>query len=166
MGRGHGRHWLLERIQQLRSVRPEMVLGADLIVGFPTEDAAAFQQSLDLVEEAAITFLHVFRYSDRPGTPAAAIPSRFRVPAQETQRRSEQLRQKGAAQLANTAQHWIGREVQVLLETLNTGMAWGKTAGFLPVRLPAPPSSKPGQLLTVRLLGFDPKQQTLYGCDL
>ncbi|MBF0461411.1 MAG: tRNA (N(6)-L-threonylcarbamoyladenosine(37)-C(2))-methylthiotransferase MtaB [Magnetococcales bacterium] len=163
MGRDYGRHWILEQIRRLRAVRPEMVFGADLIVGFPTETAAAFQQTLDLVEEAEISFLHVFRYSDRPGTPAAAIPGRFRVPPQEAQHRSELLRQKGRELLARTAQRWIGREETILVESLEAGLAKGKTAGFLPVCFPASPETQTGQLVTVRLTGFDPEQQTLRG---
>lgn len=163
MGRSHGRQWVLERLQQVRVLRPEMVLGADLIVGFPTETAAAFQQTLEFVAEAEITFLHVFRYSDRPGTPAAAIPRRFRVTPQEAQHRSEQLRQSGVALLAKTAQQWLGRAEQVLVETLEEGVARGKTAGFLPVRFPATTEMQTGQLVTVQLAGYDPVQQTLYG---
>ncbi|MBF0584104.1 MAG: tRNA (N(6)-L-threonylcarbamoyladenosine(37)-C(2))-methylthiotransferase MtaB [Magnetococcales bacterium] len=163
MGRGYGRQWLLDQIKRLRSVRPEMVLGADLIVGFPTETALDFQQTLTLMDEAGITFLHVFRYSDRPGTPAAAIPRRFRVSPREAQQRSEQLRQTGLALLAKTAQQWLGREEAVLVETLEAGTASGKTAAFLPVRFAAPPDTQTGQLVTVRLSGFDPVQQTLYG---
>ncbi|MBF0162141.1 MAG: radical SAM protein, partial [Magnetococcales bacterium] len=166
MGRDHGRQRVLEQIRKLREARPELLLGADMIVGFPTEERSAFQNTLTLVEEADITFLHVFRYSDRPGTPAAAIPRRFRVPAREIQWRSEQLRQKGASQLANTAKRWIGCEVQVLVETLQSDTAWGKTAHFLPVRLPMAADSHAGQRLTVHLQGFDPLQQTLYGQSL
>ncbi len=163
MGRGYGRQWVLAQLKQLRRLRPEMVLGADLIVGFPTETTQAFQKTMELVEEAEITFLHVFRYSDRPGTPASAIPGRFRVAPREAKRRSEQLRQQGAIRLAKTAQHWLGRTETVLVETLENGMARGKTAGFLPVRLSAPPESQPGQLITVQITGFDPAEQTLYG---
>ncbi|MEO5353373.1 MAG: tRNA (N(6)-L-threonylcarbamoyladenosine(37)-C(2))-methylthiotransferase MtaB [Magnetococcus sp. XQGC-1] len=166
MGRGYGRQWLLDRLVTLRTLRPEMVLGADLIVGFPTETATAFQHTLDLVEEAKLTFLHVFRYSDRPGTPAAAIPGRFRVSPREMQRRSEQLRQRGTLLLANTARHWLGKRAEVLVESLQEGVARGKTAAFLPVRFLATTPLKTGQLIPVALTGFDPEEQTLYGLSL
>ncbi|MEO5363201.1 MAG: tRNA (N(6)-L-threonylcarbamoyladenosine(37)-C(2))-methylthiotransferase MtaB [Magnetococcus sp. DMHC-8] len=163
MGRGYGRQWVLDWCRQWRAVRPELVLGADLIVGFPTESSAAFQQTVQLVEEAGITFLHVFRYSERPGTPAAAIPGRFRVPPREARRRSEQLRHQAMAMLAATARPWIGQTAAVLLETLENGLARGKNAGFLPVRLPAVPGLHTGQLLPVQIIDFDQTEQTLIG---
>ncbi len=74
MKRRHRRRDVIELALGLRARRPDLVLGADLIAGFPTEDDSMFQATLDLVEEAGLTFLHVFPYSPRPGTPAARMP--------------------------------------------------------------------------------------------
>ena len=134
-----------------------------MIVGFPTETPEAFQKTLDLVEEAALTFLHVFRYSDRPGTPASAIPRRFRVSAQEMQQRSEKTRQTGKMLLTNTTKPWIGRKVNVLVETLAGEKAQGKTDHFFPVQFQATTHTKIGQLVPVHITGFDHKNQHLYG---
>ena len=70
MKRRHLRDEVIRLAHELRRLRPDLVFGADLIAGFPTEDEAMFQATLDLVDEAGLTFLHVFPYSPRPGTPA------------------------------------------------------------------------------------------------
>ena len=163
MGRGYGRHFVLDKVKKLRAVRPDMVFGADLIVGFPTETQEAFQKTLDLVYETKLTFLHVFRYSDRPGTPAASIPGRFRVSAQEIQQRSEKMRQAKAILFAKTAQHWIGKEVDILVETLKDNMARGKTASFLSVQCPATAGTKIGQWITLKITGFNRENVHFYG---
>ncbi|MFZ2005905.1 MAG: tRNA (N(6)-L-threonylcarbamoyladenosine(37)-C(2))-methylthiotransferase MtaB, partial [Stellaceae bacterium] len=74
MKRRHSRAQAIDTARRARMLRPEVAIGADLIAGFPTEDEAMFHNSLDLVEECRITFLHVFPYSPRPGTPAARMP--------------------------------------------------------------------------------------------
>lgn len=163
MGRGYDRAFVMERVRAVRAVRPDMTFGADLIAGFPTETPAAWQNTHDLVHEAELALLHVFRYSDRPGTPAASMPARFRVAAREIHRRSERLRQAGIHVLAQTAPRWIGKRVEVLLETLKDGTSSGKTAGFLPVRCPAPPRVQAGQMIMVQVADYDPVDQVLTG---
>ena len=74
MRRRHLRQDVIALASRLRALRPEIVLGADLIAGFPTEDEAAFGDTVRLIEEADLTYLHVFPYSPRPGTPAARMP--------------------------------------------------------------------------------------------
>ncbi len=80
----------------VRRLRPDVVFGADLIAGFPTETEAMFQRSLDLVEECGLTHLHVFPFSPRPGTPAARMPQLDRAVVKERARR---LRERGALAL-------------------------------------------------------------------
>ena len=75
MKRRHSRADAIAAARRARALRPEVAIGADLIAGFPTEDEAMFRNSLDLVEECGIAFLHVFPYSPRPGTPAARMPA-------------------------------------------------------------------------------------------
>src|SRR5207248_1815630 len=74
MKRRHSRRDALEFCARVRTLRPDVVFGADIIAGFPTETEAMFQNTLDIVGEAGLTYLHVFPYSSRPGTPAARMP--------------------------------------------------------------------------------------------
>ncbi len=74
MKRRHSRQDAIDFCAQVRRLRPDIALGADIIAGFPTETEEMFARSLDLVEECDLTFLHVFPYSPRPGTPAARMP--------------------------------------------------------------------------------------------
>src|SRR5260370_4135790 len=76
MKRRHSRKNAIEFCAQVRSLRPDIALGADIIAGFPTETDEMFERSMDLVEECGLTFLHVFPFSPRPGTPAARMPPR------------------------------------------------------------------------------------------
>ena len=74
MKRRHVREDVIVMVERFRAIRPDMVFGADLIAGFPTETEAMHQNSVDLIDEADLTFLHVFPYSERDGTPAARMP--------------------------------------------------------------------------------------------
>lgn len=89
MGRRHSREDVISLCQKLREVRPESTFGADFICGFPTETEENFANTLRLVEEAGINNLHVFPYSERPGTPAAKMPQ---VPVNIRRKRAERLR--------------------------------------------------------------------------
>ena len=97
MKRRHSRADAIAFCEQVRRLRPDMVFGADLIAGFPTETEAMFENSLDLVEECGLTHLHVFPFSPRPGTPAARMPQLARDVVKERARR---LRERGALALA------------------------------------------------------------------
>jgi len=130
MKRRHSRAQALATIARARALRPGLAVGADLIAGFPTETDAQFAETLAFVEDAAIPYLHVFPYSERPGTPAARMPS---VPKPERRARAAQLRYTGArvAERFHAAQ--LGREAMVLAERRGTG----HTEHFTPVRLQA-----------------------------
>ncbi len=149
MGRKGCHAEILERIAALRSIRPDMVLGADLIVAFPTEDEAAFQKTVNLVQKGHLTLLHVFRYSSRPGTPAAQIPERFRCEGSEAKRRSNQLQGLGRKKLLQTMQNSVGRQAEVLVEELRDGVAHGKCGRFLSVRFSAGTTVVPRALVPV-----------------
>ncbi len=144
MKRRHSRAQALATIARARALRPGLAVGADLIAGFPTETAAQFAETLAFVEDAAIPYLHVFPYSERPGTPAARMPP---VPKPERRARAAQLRQAGArvAERFHAAQ--LGREAMVLAERRGTG----HTEHFAPVRLQA----TAGTLVRARITGFD-----------
>jgi threonylcarbamoyladenosine tRNA methylthiotransferase MtaB len=127
MKRRHTRADILAFAARARALRPGIVLGADFITGFPTETEAMFSRTLDLVEEAELTWLHVFPYSARTGTPAARMPQ---VPVPTRKERAARLRKAGARREAMFLHSCVGREAQVLME--KSGI--GHTERFAPVR--------------------------------
>ncbi len=113
MKRRHSRAQSLALIAGVRRVRPDVAFGADLIAGFPTESEEAFENSLSLVEEAGLSYLHVFPFSPRPGTPAARMPQ---LPKAVVKARAERLRGAGAAALRRHLDRTQGRTVTALVE--------------------------------------------------
>ena len=91
----------------MRRLRPDIALGADIIAGFPTETEEMFARSLDLVEECDLTFLHVFPYSPRPGTPAARMPQ---VAGDVIKSRAKRLRAMGEAALQRRLDRELGHD--------------------------------------------------------
>ncbi len=130
MKRRHSRADAIAAVRRARALRPDVAIGADLIAGFPTEDEAMFRNSLDLVGECGIAFLHVFPYSPRPGTPAARMPP---VASAIVRERAARLRAAGAAALAADLAARIGSEGDVLIEKPGSGRA----AFYAPVACPA-----------------------------
>lgn len=118
MKRRHSREHTIEFCEMLRAKRPDMVFGADIIAGFPTETDAMFENSLDIVEACGLTYLHVFPYSPRPGTPAAKMPA---VEQGVIKRRAALLRAKGDERLQKFLNREIGSSRQILIETPSTG---------------------------------------------
>ena len=145
MKRRHSRREAVELCARLRDLRPDMVFGADLIAGFPTETEAMFQNSLDLLDDCGLTWLHVFPYSARPGTPAARIPDQ--VPKPERKDRAARLRAKGAEREASFLDSLIGTTATVLVERDGRG----HTEQFAPVALDQPLAA--GTLATARITG-------------
>jgi threonylcarbamoyladenosine tRNA methylthiotransferase MtaB len=140
---------LLERIA--RRV-PDIALGADVIVGFPGEGEQEFQRTLDLVQNAPLTHLHVFNYSPRPGTPAAAMPDQ--VPQSVKKKRSELLRQAGAKKNLDFRTRFIGRELQVVIEDNQEGdcrLLSGLTDNYIRVRVSGAKTEHIGKEITVRI---------------
>ncbi|MBF0417162.1 MAG: tRNA (N(6)-L-threonylcarbamoyladenosine(37)-C(2))-methylthiotransferase MtaB [Magnetococcales bacterium] len=161
MGRGRGQSEVLARIAQIRVARPDLVLGADFIVGFPGESDEAFGHSVALVNEADLTLLHVFPYSARPDTPAAALPAALLVPGERIQTRARLLRQAGVTRLNQLLSRRIGACEEILVENLEHGEAVGKSGGFLPVRVYDAQDSWRGTLLPVVIEGVDGVSGTL-----
>ncbi|MDA0342263.1 MAG: tRNA (N(6)-L-threonylcarbamoyladenosine(37)-C(2))-methylthiotransferase MtaB [Proteobacteria bacterium] len=126
MKRRHLRGDVIEIAQRLRDLRPDIVLGADFIAGFPTETEAMFQRSLDLVDEAGLMHLHVFPYSARSGTPAARMPQ---VPKADRKRRAAMLRAAGDAMLTRYIASRPGIRERVLIEQ----DCAGHTEHFIPM---------------------------------
>ena len=127
MKRRHGRADAIAVCRAIRNARPDIVLGADLIAGFPTETDANFQRSLDLIDECGLTWLHVFPYSPRPGTPAARMPA---VPKSLRRERAKRLRDAGAAAVEAFLDARIGRDADVLVESDGIG----RTEHYAPIR--------------------------------
>jgi threonylcarbamoyladenosine tRNA methylthiotransferase MtaB len=113
MKRRHSRADALSLIERVRRVRPDTAFGADLIAGFPTETEAMFENTLSLVEEAKLSFLHVFPFSPRPGTPAVRMPQ---LPRAVIKARAERLRAAGAAAFRRHLEAQVGRNVRTLVE--------------------------------------------------
>ena len=128
MKRRHSRNDAVAFCDQVRRLRPDIAFGADLIAGFPTETEAMFAQSLALVEDCDLTFLHVFPYSKRPGTPAAKMPQ---VEGRTIKQRAKRLRDAGEAALQRRLAHETGKTRHVLIEST----AQGRTEHFLPVAI-------------------------------
>src|SRR5579862_722806 len=127
MKRRHSRAEALAACARARALRPGIALGADLIAGFPTENEAMFQRTLDLVAEAGLDYLHVFPFSPRPGTPAARMPQ---VPRALIRERAARLRAAGAAALERALAARVGSTAQVLVEQ----PGFGHSEHYAPVR--------------------------------
>lgn len=152
MKRRHLRDDSIAFCQQIKSLRPDIAFGADIIAGFPTETEAMFQNSLSLVDECGLTHLHVFPYSPRPGTPAEKMPQLDRSLIKE---RAKRLRAKGNEVYANHLNKWTGKTTTILVEKNNIG----RTEQFTPVRVNGD-TIKPNTLLTVEITGHDTKVLT------
>ncbi len=128
MKRRHSRQDAIEFCAQVKRLRPDIAFGADIIAGFPTETEEMFARSQDLVEECGLTFLHVFPYSPRPGTPAAKMPQ---VDGRIVKERARRLRVTGGAALQRRLAFDVGSERQVLIESATQG----RTEHFVPVAI-------------------------------
>ncbi len=143
MKRRHLRADALRFVETVRRLRPDVVFGADLIAGFPTEDEAMFARSLSIVAEAGLTFLHVFPFSPRPGTPAARMPQVDRTAVKE---RAARLRAAGAAALARHLAAERGATRRVLVEQEGIG----RTEHFTPAEIGF---GRPGEIVSARVTG-------------
>ncbi|MCZ4268088.1 tRNA (N(6)-L-threonylcarbamoyladenosine(37)-C(2))-methylthiotransferase MtaB [Rhodobacteraceae bacterium G21628-S1] len=152
MKRRHLRDDAIRFAEDARKLRPEMTFGADIIAGFPTETEAHFENSLKLVTECDLTWLHVFPYSKREGTPAAKIPSQ--VNGNVIKDRAARLRAKGDAQVAKHLSQQLGRQHNVLMENPNMG----RTEQFTEVSFAIPQIE--GALIQTRITGIQGTQLT------
>jgi threonylcarbamoyladenosine tRNA methylthiotransferase MtaB len=146
MKRRHSRAAAVALCERLRRLRPGMVFGADIIAGFPTEDEAMFARSLDLIGDCGLTYLHVFPYSPRPGTPAARMPQ---VPREIAKDRARRLREAGEAALRRHLDGEVGARRSVLTETNDTGRSEHFTAVLFDR------SVEPGIVVDAEVIGHD-----------
>jgi threonylcarbamoyladenosine tRNA methylthiotransferase MtaB len=149
MKRRHARNDAIAFCRELRGLRPDVVFGADMIAGFPTETEEMFSRSLDLVDECGLTHLHVFPFSPRPGTPAARMPQ---LPRAVVKERALRLREKGALALRQHLDAEVGAVRRILAES----QTQGRTEQFTPVNLAA--ANAPGEIVELRIAGHDGKR--------
>lgn len=146
MARRHLRDDAIKFCEDAKKLRPDMTYGADIIAGFPTETDAHFENSLKLVTDCDLTWLHVFPYSKREGTPAAKIPTQ--VNGNIIKERAARLRAAGDAQVQKHLQAQIGRTHHILMENEHMG----RTEQFTEVHFEAPQVE--GKLITAKILGL------------
>lgn len=146
MKRRHLRDDAIRFCDEVRKLRPDMVFGADIIAGFPTETEEMFSRSLAIVEECGLTHLHVFPFSPRPGTPAARMPQ---LPRDVVKDRARRLREKGEAALRKHLDQEVGATRNVLIELNQIG----RTEAFTPVRFTSPVER--GDLRSVTIMGHN-----------
>jgi threonylcarbamoyladenosine tRNA methylthiotransferase MtaB len=132
MKRRHSRRDAVDFCARVRQARPDIVFGADLIAGFPTETDEMFENSLALIKDCGLTWLHVFPYSEREGTPAARMPQ---LPVSVRKARAARLREAGDAARDSYLTSLVGQSLPVLIEKVTTDSAIGRTAGFAPVEI-------------------------------
>ncbi|MGI9367207.1 MAG: tRNA (N(6)-L-threonylcarbamoyladenosine(37)-C(2))-methylthiotransferase MtaB, partial [Ruegeria sp.] len=145
MKRRHLRDDAIRFAEEARKLRPEMTFGADIIVGFPTETEAHFENSLRLVTDCDLTWLHVFPYSKRPGTPAARIPQQ--VNGKVIKDRAARLRAVGGAQVERHLTAQVGKNHNILMENAHMG----RTEQFTEVTFQSPQAE--GQIVSKCIRG-------------
>jgi len=151
MKRRHLRVDAIRFCEEARRLRPDVVFGADLIAGFPTETEAMFGNTLDLVDACGLTYLHVFPFSPREGTPAAKMPQ---VERRVVKQRAQRLREEGRVALSEFLDTQVGLEADILFERGQSA----RTAHF--AETSADISGAPGQVLRARLTGHDGRRLT------
>jgi threonylcarbamoyladenosine tRNA methylthiotransferase MtaB len=153
MARRHLRDDAIRFCEEARRLRPEMTFGADIIAGFPTETEAHFENSMKLVTDCDLTWLHVFPYSKRNGTPAARIPNQ--VNGNVIKDRAARLRAAGERQVATHLSAQVGRMHRVLLENPHMG----RTEQFTEVTFRTPQPE--GQIVEALIAGVDGTRLTV-----
>lgn len=146
MKRRHLRGDAIEFCRRARDLRPDMVFGADLIAGFPTETDEMFENTLRAVDDCGLTWLHIFPYSPRPGTPAAKMPQ---VDGGLRRERAARLREAGARAVGRFLAGRVGTHAAVLAEKETIG----RTEQFAEVRLDQP--VEPGAIVRTAIVGVD-----------
>src|SRR6202012_5093333 len=151
MKRRHSRQDAIAFCAQVRRLRPDISPGPDVIAGFPTETEEMFSRSQDLVEECGLTFLHVFPYSKRPGTPAARMPQ---VSGEKIRERARRLRAVAESALRKRLASEKGMTRHGLIESATQG----RTEHFLPVAIKG---ETPGAVQTFTITGEDGTRLTV-----
>jgi threonylcarbamoyladenosine tRNA methylthiotransferase MtaB len=151
MKRRHSREEAIALCDRLKSARPELAFGADLIAGFPTETEAMFENSIQLIDDCRLAYVHVFPYSPRPGTPAARMPM---VEKSIIKTRAARLRAKAQDALAAHLETMIGQVDDALIE--KPGFA--RAGNFAGIRLHGDHPPRPGALVNIAITGHDGRE--------
>ena len=134
MGRDYDRAFFGDLLRKITSAMPEVAIGIDVMTGFPGEDDAAFEKTLEFVESLPVAYLHVFPYSERPGTAALKLPGRVSGPVKSL--RAEKLRSLGQKKRRAFAGRFLGKTLKVLVEDRRdrvTGMLKGFSRNYIPI---------------------------------
>lgn len=147
MARRHTRQQVIEFCAKARELRPDVVFGADIIAGFPTETDEMFENTRRLVEETGLIYLHVFPYSEREGTPAAKIPPSKQVPVPVRKARAKILRELGEKQLQDYLKTQVGKTLTAVVEKADMA----RTEHYATVKLTTPlAADAAGSVLAVK----------------
>ena len=142
-----------ERIAKIRELMPDSFLGVDVIVGFPGEGEEEFMETYRLLEEVGASFLHIFPFSERPGTPAIELPNK--VQSSISTERVNRLEELSSRLHNEFAKRYLGSIREVLFESTDRhGMMYGYTDNYLRVKSPYN-TSKINQICSVKLLNID-----------
>ena len=147
MKRRHNRQDIIQLCTDLRNKRPGIAFGADIIAGFPTESDEMFENSLKLIDDAGLNYLHIFPFSPRKGTPAARMPQMDKAVIKE---RAAKLRQAGVRAEEMFFKQLIGTVDDAILET--GGVA--RLGNFAPVQLAKPDGAQPGTMVKIRVAAY------------
>ena len=156
MKRRHLRDDAIEFCDRARAKRPEIVFGADLIAGFPTESDEMFENTVALIDECHLTYLHVFPFSPRPGTPAARMPQ---VDPKIAKARAARLRAHGETRYKHLQQSLLGQKTEILMEHDNLG----RTPQFMEIELDE--KRKPGEFCPVEITSIKGKRLIGVACS-
>ena len=132
MKRRHNREQAIECCKKGRTLRDDIVCGADIIAGFPTETNEMFKDSLSIIKECNLTHLHVFPYSIRDNTPAARMPQ---ISKDIIRLRAKTLREEGDKQMRRYLQKQIGNSTIMLVEQVKENYSYGKSQHFTKIKL-------------------------------
>ena len=132
MKRRHNRQQAIDFCQKVRSIRTDVVFGADIIAGFPTETDEMFQDSLKMIKECNLTHLHIFPFSVRENTPAARMPQ---VPKDIIKIRARILREEGKKQMQRYLKNQVGNSAIMLVEQVKENISYGKSQYFTKIKI-------------------------------
>ncbi len=132
MKRRHNREDIINFCRKVRSIRNDVVFGADIIAGFPTENEEMFKDSIKIVQECRLTHLHIFPYSIRKNTPASLMPQ---ISREIIKKRAKILREEGKVQMRNYLQSQIGNLTTVLIEEVKENISYGKCQHFTKIKI-------------------------------
>ena len=150
MKRRHTRKQIIDFCKQVRYLRKDVVFGADIIAGFPTETNDMFNDSKNLIKECNLTHLHIFPYSIRENTPAARMPQ---ISREIIKKRAKILREEGGIQMKKYLENQIGKSATMLVEQVKENISYGKSQHFTKIKIKK--LIKEGQIVKCIITGIE-----------